>query len=40
MATLRKHRKLWYVRVRWYDKNNPYQKEKSEVFSNIKYQNR
>jgi len=28
MATLRKRRKLWYARVRWYEKNDPYQKEK------------
>ncbi|SVC86332.1 uncharacterized protein METZ01_LOCUS339186, partial [marine metagenome] len=28
MATLKKRRKLWYARVRWYEKNNPYQKEK------------
>ena len=28
MATLRKRRKLWYARVKWYENNNPYQKEK------------
>lgn len=28
MATLRKRRKLWYARVRWYEKSDPYQKEK------------
>ena len=28
MATLRKRRKLWYARVRWYEKNDPYQTEK------------
>ena len=28
MATLRIRGKLWYARVRWYEKNDPCQKEK------------